>query len=198
VKSGPNKRAPSAMDEVQTVRKRLGDGVRDQGVIERLDRLVGLLDSAPGVLHFACHNKFTDQTGSVITLEGGPLRPSDLAVLVQKEGLSAPSPLVFFNACRTAAEIPGLMHMMGWAQAIYGRWGRRIPRDAVGCPFNLGAGLRRCLLQSLCHRTHAARGRLTGSPESNCRCRWRSHMARLHRLRKSVRNSGSIGTTVAD
>ncbi len=109
-----------AMDEILAVRKRLGGSVRDQGVVERLDRLVDLLDNAPGLLHFACHNSFTDQTGSVIRLAGGPLRPSDLAVLVQKDALSATSPLVFFNACRTAAEIPGLLHMMGWAKQFMG------------------------------------------------------------------------------
>jgi CHAT domain-containing protein len=53
-------------------------------------------------------------------MEGGPFRPSDLTVAVQKQGLSAASPLVFFNACRTAGEIPGLAHMMGWAKQFMG------------------------------------------------------------------------------
>jgi len=92
----------NAMDEVQVVRDRLGCSIRDQGVHERLDSLIALLEDSPSVLHFACHNAFTDKNGSVISLEGGPLRPSDLAVAVQKHGLAAASPLVFFNACRTA------------------------------------------------------------------------------------------------
>ena len=34
--------------------------------------------------------------------------------------MAAASPLVFFNACRTAGEIPGLTQMMGWAQQFMG------------------------------------------------------------------------------
>jgi CHAT domain-containing protein len=41
-------------------------------------------------------------------------------VAVQKHSLEAASPLVFFNACRTAGEIPGLMQMMGWAKQFMG------------------------------------------------------------------------------
>jgi hypothetical protein len=110
----------NAMDEVQAVRERLGVRIRDHGIVGRLDSLISLLDNSPNVLHFACHNQFTDKSGSVITLEGGPLRPSDLAVAVQTHCLAASSPLVFFNACRTAGEIPGLMQMMGWAKQFMG------------------------------------------------------------------------------
>ncbi len=105
-----------ADNEVEAVRAQLGEDIRDYGVVERLDLLIALLEGAPSILHFACHNQFTDQAGSVLNLAGGPLRPSDLAVAVQKHGLAAASPLVFFNACRTAGEIPGLMQMIGWAK----------------------------------------------------------------------------------
>ena len=108
------------MDEVQAVRSRLGVGVRDHGVVGQLDSLIALLNDSPSLLHFACHNQFSVQKGSVITLDGGPLRPSDLAVTVQTRGLATASPLVFFNACRTAGEIPGLMQMMGWAKQFMG------------------------------------------------------------------------------
>ena len=110
----------NAMDEVEAVRSRLGVGIRDQGVIERLDSIIVLLDDSPSLLHFACHNRFTDQRGSEITLEGGPLRPSDLAIAVQTHGLATACPLVFFNACRTAGEIPGLIQLMGWAKQFMG------------------------------------------------------------------------------
>ena len=106
----------NAMDEVLGVRGLLPPGISDWGVHASLDRLIELLEAAPSLLHFACHNSFTDKSGSVITLEGGPLRPSDLAVAVQKHGLAAVSPLVFFNACRTAGEVPGFVQMMGWAR----------------------------------------------------------------------------------
>jgi hypothetical protein len=115
------KRSPSnAMDEVRAIQARLGAGVRDRGIFGQLDLLIALLDDSPNVLHFACHNQFIDRRGSKIMLEGGPLRPSDLAVAIQTRQLAAASPLVFFNACRTAAEIPGLMQMTGWAEAFMG------------------------------------------------------------------------------
>ena len=110
----------NAMDEVQAVRARLGAGVRHHDVCSRLDSLIGLLDDAPSVLHFACHNAFTDTAGSVISLDGGPLRPSDLAPARQARSMAATSPLVFLNACRTAGEIPGLVEMMGWARQFMG------------------------------------------------------------------------------
>jgi CHAT domain len=110
----------NADDEVQAVRRRLGAGVSERGVIQQLEDLNALLLDPPSVLHFASHNQFTDTGGSVLGMQGGPFRPSDLAVAVQKRGLSAASPLVFFNACRTAGEIPGLTHMMGWAKQFMG------------------------------------------------------------------------------
>jgi hypothetical protein len=106
----------NANQEVEAVRALLGDGVASRGVLSRLDQMVDLLAHAPSVLHFACHNQFNQATGSEITLDGGPFRPSDLAMAVQKRRLAAASPLVFLNACRTAGEIPGFVQMMGWAK----------------------------------------------------------------------------------
>jgi hypothetical protein len=106
----------NARDEVELVRAVLGDAIADQGVLDRLDEMVALLEQAPSVLHFACHNQFNQATGSVVNLDGGPFRPGDLAMAAQRRSLAAASPLVFFNACRTAGEIPGLVQMMGWAK----------------------------------------------------------------------------------
>jgi CHAT domain len=105
--------------EVEAVRAQLGGGIDDWGVLEQLEDLLELLDSAPpSVLHFACHNKFTSEAGSVITMADGPLTPTDLAVAVQKRALSARNehPLIFLNACRTAGEIEGLTNTIGWAK----------------------------------------------------------------------------------
>jgi hypothetical protein len=106
----------NARDEVELVRAVLGDAIADQGVLDRLDQMVALLEQAPSVLHFACHNQFNQATGSVVNLDGGPFRPGDLAMAVQRRGLAAASPLVFFNACRTAGEIDGFVQLMGWAK----------------------------------------------------------------------------------
>ena len=125
----------------------LPQNIRNWGVHASLTEFIDLLDMSPSVLHFACHNSFTERAGSIITLEGGPLRPSDLAIAVQRNGLADINPLVFFNACRTAGDIPGLVQMMGWARqfmaagagAFIGRCGRsgparrkRSPRSSTG------------------------------------------------------------------
>jgi hypothetical protein len=110
----------NAMDEIEIVKARLGAAVRHGEVCSRLDTLLGILEDAPSVLHFACHNEFTSKAGSVISLDGGPLRPSDLAPARQAGSMASSSPLVFLNACRTAGEIPGLMEMMGWARQFMG------------------------------------------------------------------------------
>jgi hypothetical protein len=116
----PRNSPGNAMDEVWAVRRRLGAGIVDRGVVEDLRQLIRLLDHAPSIWHFACHNKFTDSTGSIITMAGGPFRPNDLSLAVQKESLANARPLIFLNACRTAGEVAGLMHMMGWANQFMG------------------------------------------------------------------------------
>jgi serine/threonine protein kinase len=110
----------NAMAEVNGIRGIFPGNVRNRGVHETLAGFTELLDAVPSVLHFACHNAFTEKGGSVITLDGGPLRPSDLAFAVAQKGLAAISPLVFLNACRTAGDIAGLMQLVGWARQFMG------------------------------------------------------------------------------
>jgi hypothetical protein len=105
----------NAMDEIRLVRETVGAGVRDHGVVERLGEFDALLERPPSLLHFACHNDFTEQAGAWIRMGEGPLSPADLAPAVQKRSLRDRSPLVFLNACRTADDIPGLTRTMGWA-----------------------------------------------------------------------------------
>jgi hypothetical protein len=96
-------RSPSdALDEVTALRGILPASVADRGLRGGLDEVFELLDAMPSLLHFAGHNAFTDDAGSVISLAGGPLRPDDLAYARQKRAFSAVSPLVFFNGRRTA------------------------------------------------------------------------------------------------
>lgn len=108
------------MDEVAAVRGILPTGVIHRGTEAGLAQVLKLLDAVPSVLHFAGHNAFTDDAGSVISLDGGPLRPGDLSYAKQKRAFEAVSPLVFLNGCRTAAEIPGFTQMNGWAQEFMG------------------------------------------------------------------------------
>jgi hypothetical protein len=105
----------NALTEVAAIRARLGRRVTDRGVLDQLDQLIELLEAMPSVLHFACHNTF-DGSGSSLRLGGGPLRPTDLAPSILRKAMVPASPLVFFNACRTAGEVPWLTEMMGWAR----------------------------------------------------------------------------------
>jgi CHAT domain-containing protein len=109
-----------ALDEVSAVRSKLGAGVLDHGVTAQYDSVIELLNDVPSVLHFAGHNTFNDDQGSLVALDGGPLRPSDLTIALKTCALAPASPLVFFNACRTAGEIPGMTQMIGWAKQFMG------------------------------------------------------------------------------
>ncbi len=116
----PPRSPADALDEVTALRGILALDAADRGVQESLDEVFGLLESMPSVLHFAGHNAFTDEAGSVISLNGGPLRPDDLAYARQKRAFAAVSPLVFLNGCRTAGEIAGFAQMNGWADKFMG------------------------------------------------------------------------------
>ena len=111
----PPKSPRDAETEVTDVRAVMGARVQDQGIISRLDAFQELLSAPPGLLHFACHNTFSPTTGSVVRMDGGPIRPDDLEQSKRRLTMADANPLVFFNACRTAGEIYGFTQMSGWA-----------------------------------------------------------------------------------
>jgi hypothetical protein len=110
---------PSAMDEVAAVRGILRP-VAHRGTEARLAQVLELFDAVPSVVHFAGHSAFTDESGSLINLDGGPFRPDDLSYAKQKRAFESVSPLVFFNGCRTAGEVAGFTEMNGWAKEFMG------------------------------------------------------------------------------
>jgi CHAT domain/Glycosyltransferase family 87 len=112
----PPKSPTNAMDEVAAVRGLLPADMVNRGVQAGLEEVLELLDAVPSVLHFAGHNAFTDEIGSLISLDGGPLRPDDLTYASQRRAFESVRPLVFLNGCRTAGEIPGFTQMVGWAR----------------------------------------------------------------------------------
>ncbi|MFD6397642.1 CHAT domain-containing protein [Nocardia sp. NPDC060249] len=106
-----------AMVEVEAIRALLGTRAGDHGVLSELSdvrRLVLGDLGLPGIMHFACHNTFSDRSGSSITLDGGPWKPSDLAEAVQRATLADAAPLVFLNACRSAGQMAWFSQMSGW------------------------------------------------------------------------------------
>jgi serine/threonine protein kinase len=116
----PPKAPVNAMDEVAAVRAALPAHVTDRGTQNGLGEVLELLDAVPSVLHFAGHNAFTDEMGSLISLAGGPLRPGDLSYARQRRAFESVRPLVFLNGCRTAGEISGFTQLVGWAKEFMG------------------------------------------------------------------------------
>jgi hypothetical protein len=116
----PPKSPANATDEVSAIRAVLPTHVPDRGTENSLAKVVEMLDDVPSLLHFAGHSAFTDEMGSLISLDGGPLRPGDLSYARQRRAFESARPLVFLNGCRTAGEIPGLTQMIGWAGEFMG------------------------------------------------------------------------------
>lgn len=116
----PPRSPADALDEVSALRGILPPDVTDRGIQGGLAEVFELLDAVPSVLHFAGHNAFTDDAGSVISLDGGPLRPDDLASARRNRAFAAVSPLVFLNGCRTAGGVAGFTQMNGWAEKFMG------------------------------------------------------------------------------
>ncbi|MFD0525758.1 CHAT domain-containing protein [Paractinoplanes durhamensis] len=109
-------RAPANADaEITRLRQILGGPPGE--VISHLDELLDVLDRGPdaGMLHFACHNTFSSEGGSSITMDGGPFLPQMLNRAVTRRSLYDHHPLVFINACRSAGAAPEYTRMMSWA-----------------------------------------------------------------------------------
>ena len=108
----------NAEDEIASIRAILGQASTDAKPIVDLSVLLQVIESGrSGMLHFCCHNTFaTDDGGSSITMEGGPLVPLLLNKAVNRRTLAQRHPLIFINACRSAGTVPEYTHMMGWAQ----------------------------------------------------------------------------------
>jgi CHAT domain-containing protein len=105
----------NAEAEVDSIRELLETRVTNRGVVRALPAVRQLVLDSPGVLHFACHNTFSDVSGSSIKFDDGPWAPIDLSIAVARKALADARPLVFFNACRSAGEMSWLSQMSGWA-----------------------------------------------------------------------------------
>jgi len=105
----------NAQDEVAAIGQILGQAAGT--VISDLGELLNLLDAgSTGLLHFACHNTFSlDTGGSSIKMVGGAFVPALLNSAVGRRCLAARSPLIFINACRSAGVSAQYTQMMGWA-----------------------------------------------------------------------------------
>ncbi|MFF0204587.1 CHAT domain-containing protein [Streptomyces sp. NPDC005017] len=104
--------------EIAELRNLLGRDVVDAGLFTEREALTDLVESGhAGLLHFACHNGFS-RSGSRVRMADGHFTPRDLATAAQTGSLRDHQPLVFFNACRSAGEIPWFSDTLGWAQTF--------------------------------------------------------------------------------
>ena len=105
----------NAQDEVEVISRILGQPA--EAPISDLADLLRLLDTGiTGLLHFACHNTFSLETGgSSIKMVGGAFVPQLLNSAAGRRCLANRSPLIFINACRSAGTAAEYTQMMGWA-----------------------------------------------------------------------------------
>lgn len=105
----------NAQAEVAAIARILGH-LAGPAVTDLADLLQALDAGSTGLLHFACHNTFSAQTGgSSINMAGGAFVPQLLNSAVGRRCLADRSPLIFINACRSAGVSAEYTHMMGWA-----------------------------------------------------------------------------------
>ncbi|WP_327358097.1 CHAT domain-containing protein [Streptomyces sp. NBC_01304] len=106
---------PEAEQEVAALRAKFGSTMADGGTLSRRSEVQDLVNSGlAGLLHFACHNSFTE-SGSRVAMADGRFDPMDLAYARRAGALRATRPLVFFNACRSAGQISWYSANLGWA-----------------------------------------------------------------------------------
>ena len=105
----------NARAEVDLISRILGTPAGS--TITKLADLLDLLDAGrTGLLHFACHNTFSLETGgSSIRMADGAFVPQLLNSTAGRRCLAARSPLIFVNACRSAGVSAEYTQMMGWA-----------------------------------------------------------------------------------
>ncbi|MFD5557437.1 CHAT domain-containing protein [Streptomyces sp. NPDC127068] len=107
---------PEAAREVETVRHLFDAAATGARVLDDRASVAALVeDGYRGLLHFACHNAFTTERGSVVTMADGPFDPVDLAYATHAGTLRESGPMVFFNACRSAGQIDWFASTLGWA-----------------------------------------------------------------------------------
>lgn len=102
-------------DEVETLRQILGETSTGAMITEYSELLRVLREEDFGVLHFACHNTFDPEIGSVIKFGRTLFTPDVLTHIADEERLADSAPLIFINACRAAGLALSYNKLEGWA-----------------------------------------------------------------------------------
>jgi len=113
----PDGSPPQASQEIDAVRALFGPQPASGDIVRELTPLLGLLDRGDfGMLHFACHNSFDPAGGASIRFGDARFTPTLLATAGITKVLSARTPLVFVNACRSGGLAASYNGMDGFAR----------------------------------------------------------------------------------
>jgi hypothetical protein len=112
----PEGSPPEARAEIEAMRRLLDPEQAPEAVIAALTPLQDLISSGSfGLLHFACHNRFSQADGSSIMLDQRQFTPTLMTTSAINHVLAKSSPTVFINACRTAGLTATYNRLDGWA-----------------------------------------------------------------------------------
>jgi len=110
---------PAAHREIDQLSELLDAGPADLAAVSSFTSLRELVSSGDfGLLHFACHNNFHREDGSMIELAGTPFTVTNLQAARINKTLRPSAPLVFINACRSAGAAARYNELAGWAEAF--------------------------------------------------------------------------------
>jgi CHAT domain-containing protein len=108
-----------AKEELEQVHQWLRDSAPLVPIVARDALKYVLFSGQAGLLHFACHNSFSDdQDGPRVTFGPEAFTLIDLELIRNMGSLAQAGPLVFLNACRSAGQITLYTQLDGWAQAF--------------------------------------------------------------------------------
>jgi hypothetical protein len=117
----PDPSPESADTEIEALRALLMQTCSPLSSVRSLAQLKRLLRDADfRVLHFACHNVFS-QSGAKLMFGEQPFEPVDLKQyrrVGRPPAFGTTTPLVFMNACRTADRAASYTSLDGWADAF--------------------------------------------------------------------------------
>lgn len=114
----PDDSPPTALEEVQGIRRSLGSETGPALISDSAALRAAVEAPAFDCLHFACHNYFAPETGSMLAFGDGDFQPIDLQFASVDKPLAQRGALVFLNACRSQGAVPTFTTLDGWAGAF--------------------------------------------------------------------------------
>jgi CHAT domain len=115
----PSGSPAAAADEIAALSRLIDAGPPAAPVLAGFTPLRELITHGDfGLLHFACHNRFSPVGGPSINLDSRPFTVTNMETARINRTLQPSAPLVFINACRTAGLAATYNRLDGWADAF--------------------------------------------------------------------------------